>query len=251
MIGFILKISCFTDDVGSNRHFGMSLRSWITVVFAFGVGLFSEVLYYLYKRKVHQQMLGHFTLLSAAATRQSSNTSNVFHHVLFFPDTERTCPDHFLTTKGCWRPKCPFSHEVTNFSRMVEYILNAKHSLDICMYTITNSDLAELVIGLHERGIVVRIITDDEAQNTSGTFIGRFRRDGIQVRRDYSSYLMHHKFVVIDGMTLINGSFNWTCHAVNSNNENVLITNNPDIVQPFIAEYERLWDIFDPAKRPL
>ena len=62
---------------------------------------------------------------------------------------------------------------------------------------------------------------------------------------------MHHKFVIVDKTTLLNGSFNWTCLAVNSNNENVLITNNPEIVQPYCAEYEKLWEMFDPAKRQL
>ncbi|XP_038048677.1 mitochondrial cardiolipin hydrolase-like [Patiria miniata] len=228
----------------------MSLRSWATVVLA--IGACSEVLYFLYKTKVHQRLWSHFVASSATrkSTIETARSLDVFHQVLFFPDKERACPDFFLSERGCGRPKCPFSHKVTNFSRMVGHILKAKQSLDICMYTITNNDLAELVVKLHERGLVVRIITDDEAMNMSGTFIGKFRRAGIQVRRDYSSYLMHHKFVVIDGTTLINGSFNWTCHAVNSNNENVLITNNPEIVEPFIAEYERLWEVFDPAKRP-
>nr|AWH61376.1 putative zucchini [Asterias rubens] len=233
----------------------MSLRPWITAILT--VGVMSEVVYFLYRKKVHQKLWRHVFASSASEAETSVTTAEVtvqsrsFHKVLFFPDPQRICADHFLSERGCHRPKCPFSHKETNFSRMISYLLLAKETLDVCMYTISNNDLADIVIKLHERGVVVRIITDDEAVNLSGNYIGKFRRSGIQVRRDYSSYLMHHKFVIVDKTTLLNGSFNWTCLAVNSNNENVLITNNPEIVQPYCAEYEKLWEMFDPAKRQL
>ncbi len=70
---------------------------------------------------------------------------------------------------------------------------------------------------------------------------------GIPVRHNDSSYLMHHKFVVVDQTLLINGSFNWTRHAVNCNNENILISNETELVQPFIGEFNKLWQHFCPT----
>lgn len=37
---------------------------------------------------------------------------------------------------------------------------------------------------------------------------------GIEVRHDRSSYLMHHKFLIIDEKVVVTGSFNWTQAAV-------------------------------------
>jgi cardiolipin hydrolase len=45
----------------------------------------------------------------------------------------------------------------------------------------------------------------------------------------------------VDSVLLINGSFNWTSTAVMGNNENVVVTNNPTIVDKFIAEFDKLW----------
>ena len=73
---------------------------------------------------------------------------------------------------------------------------------------------------------------------------------GIQVRYGWTSYLMHHKFAILDHWLLINGSFNWTRQAITGNNENVLITDNPGLVSPYKEEFEKLWDMFDPKKRP-
>jgi len=52
---------------------------------------------------------------------------------------------------------------------------------------------------------------------------------------------MHHKFVIIDNNILISGSINWTKSAFFGNFENVLVTNESAIVQPFINEFERIW----------
>ena len=71
---------------------------------------------------------------------------------------------------------------------------------------------------------------------------------GINVRTDSSSYLMHHKFVLIDGTILINGSFNWTRQAISGNQENLLITNNEKLVNCYLKEFEKLWLQFEPNK---
>lgn len=59
---------------------------------------------------------------------------------------------------------------------------------------------------------------------------------------------MHHKFAVVDGRLLITGSLNWTLTAVQCNRENVIITEEAELVQPFIKEFERLWVLNDPAR---
>lgn len=57
---------------------------------------------------------------------------------------------------------------------------------------------------------------------------------------------MHHKFVLIDNKLLINGSFNWTRNAITGNQENVVVTDYPQLVQAFQAEFEKLWIQFAP-----
>jgi phosphatidylserine/phosphatidylglycerophosphate/cardiolipin synthase-like enzyme len=54
---------------------------------------------------------------------------------------------------------------------------------------------------------------------------------------------MHNKFMVIDGVTVETGSFNYTSAAVKSIAENaIVIRNAPDIAKIYAAEWTRLWD---------
>jgi hypothetical protein len=56
------------------------------------------------------------------------------------------------------------------------------------------------------------------------------------------------QFAVVDAHTLINGSFNWTRHAVLANFENVVISSDPVVCRQFIGEFERLWGAFGSRK---
>lgn len=63
------------------------------------------------------------------------------------------------------------------------------------------------------------------------------RRASSDVSRDVEN---GHSDWAGDGV-LMNGSFNWTWGAVIGNNENVVITNNPELVWHFAGEFENMW----------
>ena len=175
---------------------------------------------------------------------QSTCTSQV----LFFPDKMLACKQ-FIFEGGCNRKNCQFAHEETSLSKLVRVLLEAKESLDVCVFTINCRELADATVQLHKSGVVVRVLTDDEQMGSTGSQIEKFRREGIQVRHDLSSFFMHHKFVVIDRKCLVNGSFNWTRQAVTGNRENVVISSDKQVVEAFSEEFERLWQEYDPSKR--
>jgi cardiolipin hydrolase len=52
---------------------------------------------------------------------------------------------------------------------------------------------------------------------------------------------MHHKFAILDGVLLINGSFNWTRQASLENRENMMITNDKVFVDQFVVAFEGMW----------
>ena len=72
----------------------------------------------------------------------------------------------------------------------------------------------------------------------------------LQVRHDKTSFLMHHKFAIVDRVCLVNGSFNWTRQAVTGNQENVVISSDLEMVQPYMKEFQKLWAKYDPTAAP-
>jgi len=57
---------------------------------------------------------------------------------------------------------------------------------------------------------------------------------------DTNPYTMHHKVFVVDGSTVITGSYNFSNAADESNDENVVIIHNAEVAQYYTEEFEML-----------
>ncbi|WP_313524289.1 phospholipase D-like domain-containing protein [Stutzerimonas kunmingensis] len=117
----------------------------------------------------------------------------------------------------------------------------ARKSVDICVYTISDDQLSEEILACHLRGVTVRVISDNEKQYDAGSDIQWLRDKGVPLRIDSGPYHMHHKFALFDGRLLLNGSFNWTRSATTSNEENLLVIDHPQLLADYAREFESLW----------
>jgi mitochondrial cardiolipin hydrolase len=117
-----------------------------------------------------------------------------------------------------------------------------RQSVDICVFTITDNRISDSIIETRDRGVEVRIISDNDKSEDVGSDIERFERAGIKVAIDKTRHHMHHKFAVFDRRITLTGSYNWTRSAAEYNEENILITHDSRIAGRFQKEFNRLWD---------
>lgn len=127
---------------------------------------------------------------------------------------------------------------------LIDLLLRCRETLDICVFTISDDRISEAIMAAYQRGVAVRIITDDEKSGDEGSDIARLAQAGIAIKDDRSSSHMHHKFALIDKRTLANGSFNWTRSASEYNQENLLITTEAALLEAFQEEFDKLWAAF-------
>lgn len=98
----------------------------------------------------------------------------------------------------------------------------------------------------HNRGVNVRIITDDEAMKNKGADTQRMADNGIPCRVDSEErYHMHNKFMIVDNLFLVTGSFNWTFQAGKSNQENIIVVDGKFYIDKYVEEFNSLWDQFE------
>lgn len=121
-------------------------------------------------------------------------------------------------------------------------ISSARKSIDLAVFTITDDRLADSIISAHQRGVQVRIITDNDKAGDPGSDAERFRQAGVLLRIDQSQWHMHHKYAVFDQKLLLNGSYNWTRGAAEHNEENFLVLNHQPLVSRFQEHFETLWN---------
>ncbi|XP_077130421.1 mitochondrial cardiolipin hydrolase [Ranitomeya variabilis] len=165
--------------------------------------------------------------------------------VLFFPAPLVCAEPLFSPGSPC---SCPLPHHTDGaLSALLRRLLGARRSLELCIFTFSSHPLARTVLLLHGRGVRVRVITDSDYMAAAGSQIGELRKAGVVVRHSQSSGYMHHKFAVVDRSIVITGSMNWTQQAIQTNRENVLITDDGACVSAYLEEFERLWEEYDPA----
>ena len=140
-----------------------------------------------------------------------------------------------------------FSPEDDCVGRIVDLLSVAKQTVDICVFTITDNRIAETILRAHERGVRVRVISDDDKAFDKGSDIGHLRSRGVECREDNTQHHMHHKFAIFDHQLLLTGSYNWTRSASLNNEENFIISGDPRLLKVFARMFGKLWEDFGRA----
>lgn len=118
----------------------------------------------------------------------------------------------------------------------------ARTSVSFLAFSFTADPLAEAMVRCAQRGVKVAGVMDDHQVVTNrGTEYDRFQAAGLDVRLDAEQGLMHHKVLIIDGTTVVTGSYNFTASAEGSNDENLIVIHNRDIAAEFLQEFERIY----------
>jgi len=125
--------------------------------------------------------------------------------------------------------------------QIVNRFLAARSTVDVCVFTITDDRIARAILDAHRRGVAIRIITDNDKTYDAGSDVERLEAAGIAVKVDRTQFHMHHKFAIFDAARILNGSYNWTRGAAESNEENIVDTGDPIALAAFQAEFNRLW----------
>ena len=136
-----------------------------------------------------------------------------------------------------------FSPGVACLDAIRLHLRRARHSLDICVFTVSDDRISSEILAAHQRGVSVRLTTDNDKELDAGSDVDRLRDAGITVAVDMTPAHMHHKFALIDGEWLLNGSFNWTRSASERNEENLVASNDPELLRQFQRCFDQLWTV--------
>ncbi len=141
--------------------------------------------------------------------------------------------------------ECHFSPSESGRRRLCGLIGTARERIDLCMYLLADDELARALIkARRDHGVAVRLILDDDQTKQAGSDHEALAEAGVLIRTDSCAQYMHHKFGIYDGAWLSTGSANWTRAAAEANFENMIVTNDVRLVQPYMREFERLWRDF-------
>ena len=166
--------------------------------------------------------------------------------------TDPYCDVCTSADKDWLRTNSPIIREV------VAAIDAAESTIDVAQFTFSAREIEAALAGALERGVSVRVAMDSGQSHNA--LVARLAEQGAQTRfiagrtgigEENRSGLQHAKFMLVDGVVLVNGSNNWSSTGTTFNEENTIILRaerDDAFLQAFGCYYEKMWESqFDTA----
>lgn len=124
---------------------------------------------------------------------------------------------------------------------IIPFVQGAESSVYFMAFSFTDYPLADAMIqrrlrDLDVAGVFEAFGSTSEAAEMRTLFCG-----DVPVRQDGNGGFLHHKVIIVDERYVITGSLNFSTRAETTNDENVIILDNPEIARLYVEEFERVW----------
>lgn len=136
------------------------------------------------------------------------------------------------------------SPDVTEVEQeLLDQINQAVSSIDGAIYEFNRASIRDALIQAHQRGVNIRMVTDDDAYANPGfqPFFAALEAEGIPVVNDGRSSLMHNKFFVFDETAVWTGSMNMTNTDFTLNHNDALVITSTQLAEIYQIEFEEMF----------
>ncbi|ANF96803.1 phospholipase D-like domain-containing protein [Paenibacillus bovis] len=123
---------------------------------------------------------------------------------------------------------------------VLKTINNAQQSIDLAMYNLSRGSIVKALAKAAERGVQVRIISDQSKVNLDD--LQRLVDAGVPIRINTFEGKMHEKLMLVDGETALVGSFNYTRASSEENDEVLLAIHDAALTGQWNTIFTKMWD---------
>ena len=164
----------------------------------------------------------------------------------FFPVVACVAVSCLLASCGNNNPPIPvdkaavqvfFSPEGGCTAAIVAALDGARQTVLVQAYSFTSAPIAKALVNAHKRGVKVEVILDKSLHTDKYSSADFMAHAGIPTLVDSRHSIAHNKIMVIDGETVITGSFNFTFAAEEHNAENLLIIRDKALAEKYVSNW--------------
>ena len=125
---------------------------------------------------------------------------------------------------------------------MIPLIEGAQQNICFLAFSFTSDDIGDAMLARAGDGVTVAGVFEESQYKSNGksSEFDRMRAAGLDVWLDANPRNQHNKVIVIDGQTVVTGSYNFSSNAENTNDENVMVIHNSAIAGSYQAECQKL-----------
>jgi phosphatidylserine/phosphatidylglycerophosphate/cardiolipin synthase-like enzyme len=117
----------------------------------------------------------------------------------------------------------------------------AKKNIRVTAFTFTDTAMGDVLKAQAKANLAVQGVFEARNNGAQGAEYEDLKRAGLDVLEDGNCYILHSKTMVIDNRFVVTGSYNFTANAEKSNDENILIIDDPKLAKEYLTEFNRLY----------
>jgi phosphatidylserine/phosphatidylglycerophosphate/cardiolipin synthase-like enzyme len=121
---------------------------------------------------------------------------------------------------------------------VIRELNKAKNTILVQAYSFTSAPIAKALLSAHKRGVKVEVILDKSQRTDQYSSAIFLFNAGIPTKIDAKHAIAHNKVMIIDGETVITGSFNFTKAAEEKNAENLLVIKDKKLAERYIKNWQ-------------
>ena len=121
---------------------------------------------------------------------------------------------------------------------VIREVNSARSSIFVQAYSFTSAPIAKSLLNAQKRGVRVAIILDKSQVSQRYSSLKFFLNQGIPAKIDSAHAIAHNKVMIIDGETVITGSFNFTKAAEENNAENLLVIHDKKLADLYARNWQ-------------
>ena len=120
---------------------------------------------------------------------------------------------------------------------IVKALRAAKMSVLVQAYSFTSPPIEDALAAAAKRGVKVQLILDRSNLTQKSSQLAEAVGDNLSIKIDAKHEIAHNKVMILDGETVITGSFNFTHNAEANNAENLLIIHSKELATSYTANW--------------
>ena len=121
---------------------------------------------------------------------------------------------------------------------VVSSLNRATNNVLVQAYSFTSAPIAKALVDAKKRGVNVQVILDKSQRTEKYSSADFLRNEGVPTFVDAKHAIAHNKIMIIDGATILTGSFNFTKAAESNNAENLLVIHDPELAVKYTANWQ-------------
>jgi hypothetical protein len=158
----------------------------------------------------------------------------------FGPSASLPTTDNVFTVDGT-QVEIYFSPDDPVLDRIINAIGSARSSIRFMAFSFTEVTIGDALVAKRERapGVTISGIFERTGSETRFSELTKLFCAGMDVRQDGNPFTLHHKVFIIDSRIVITGSFNFSANATRSNDENLVVIEDPVLARLYVEEFDR------------